>query len=83
MKLNPDKCVALRCARSLPPYQAVYLINNQPLQAVYQYACLGAKLHSSMRWSHHIQAIVNTATKTLNFVKRTLYQSESHSIFQH
>ena len=27
-----------------------------------------------MTWSYHIQAIVNKATKMLNFVKRTLYQ---------
>ena len=58
-----------------PPYQAVYLNYNQPLQAVDQYACLGVKLHSSMIWSHHIQDIVNMATKMLNFVKRTLYHA--------
>ena len=29
-----------------------------------------------MTWSHHIQAIVNKATKMLNFVKRTLYQCD-------
>ena len=33
MKLNPEKCEALRCTRSPTPYQVVYLINNQPTLA--------------------------------------------------
>ena len=74
MKLNPENCVALRCIRSPTPYQVVYLINNQPLQVMDQYTYLGVKLYSLTTWSRHIQAIVNKATKILNFVKRTLYQ---------
>ena len=27
MKLNPEKCVTLRCTRSPTPYQAVYILN--------------------------------------------------------
>ena len=73
---KPRKCVTLRCTRSPTPYQAAYLINNQPLHAVDQIYLV--KLHSSMTcnslymmgpWSHHIQAIVNKATKMLNFVE--------------
>ena len=30
-----------------------------------------------MTWSHHIQAIVNKATKMLNFVKRTLHHCDA------
>ena len=41
-----------------------------------QYSYLGVRLHGSMTWSHHIQTIVNKATKMLNFVKRTLYQCD-------
>jgi len=29
-----------------------------------------------MLWSNHIQEVINKASKTLNFVKRTLYQCE-------
>ena len=64
---KPRKCVTLRCTRSPTPYQAAYLINNQPLHAVDQIYLV--KLHSSMTWSHHIQAIVNKATKMLNLVE--------------
>ena len=60
-KVELRECVTLRCTRSPTPYQATYLINNK------QYPC---KLWSmySIPWSLHIQAIVNKATKMLNFV---------------
>ena len=74
MKLNPEKCVTLRCTRSPTPHQTTYLINKNPLQVVNQHDYLGVKIHSFMSWSHHIQVIINKATKMLNFVKRTLYQ---------
>ena len=74
--LNHEKCIILRCTRSPTPYQAVHSINKQPLQVMDQYTYLGVRLHSSMTWSHHIQPIVNKATKMLNFVKRTLYQCD-------
>ena len=77
MRLNPGKCVTLRCTRSPTPLKTTYLINEQPLQVVDQHVYLGVKLHSSMSWSHHIQAIINKATKMFNFAKRTLYQCDA------
>ena len=53
MKLNPEKCVTLRCTRSPTPHNTIYLINNQPLQVMDQHVYLGVKLHSSMSWSRH------------------------------
>ena len=55
MKLNPEKCVTLKCTRSPTPHKTTYLINKQPLQVMDQYVYLGVKLHSSMSWSHNIQ----------------------------
>ena len=77
MTLNPTKCVALSCTRSLSPSLATYSINNILLQSVEQHKYLGVLLHNSMSWSKHIQEVINKATKILNFVKRTLYQCES------
>ena len=77
MTLNPAKCVALSCTQSLSPSLATYSINNILLQSVEQHKYLGVLLHNSMSWSKHIQEVINKATKTLNFVKRTLYQCES------
>ena len=69
MKLNPEKCIILRCTRSPTPYQAAYSISKRPLQVMDQYTYFGVRLHSSMTWFHHIQAIVNKATKMLNLLK--------------
>ena len=68
MILNPAKCVTLNCTRSLSPSLAAYSINNTLLQSVEQHKYLGVLLH--------IQKVINKASKTLNFVKRTLYQCE-------
>ena len=63
---EPRECVTMRCTRSPTPYQATYLITNNP-----------CKLWSmcSISWSLHIQAIINKATKMLNFVKSTSYHA--------
>ena len=76
MTLNPAKCVILNCTRSLSPSMAAYSINNIILQSVEQHKYLGVLLHNSMSWTKHIQEVINKASKTLNFVKRTLYQCE-------
>ena len=76
MTLNPTKCVTLNCTRSLSPSLAAYSINNILLQSVDQHKYLGMLLHNSMSWTKHIQEVINKASKTLNFVKRTLYQCE-------
>ena len=74
-QLNPAKCVILNCTRSLSPSMAAYSINNIFLQSVEQHKYLGVLLHNSMSWTKHIQEVevINKASKTLNFVKRTLY----------
>ena len=76
MTLNPDKCVIINCTRSLSPSSVAYSINNTVLKSVEQHKYLGVLLHNSMSWSNHIQEVINKASKTLNFVKRTLYQCE-------
>ena len=72
MKLNSDKCVVLNCTKSHSTYQTNYYINDTPLKVVDQHTYLGVTLHKSMSWSHHIHIITNKATRTLNFIKRTL-----------
>ena len=67
-------CYSKLYTRSLSPSLAAYSINNTLLQSVEQHKYLGVLLHNSMSWSKHIQEIINKASKTLNFVKRTLYQ---------
>ena len=74
MKLNP---VTLRFTRSPTPCKTTYLINERPLQVMDQHVYLGVKLHCSVSWSHHIQVLLNKATKMLNFANRTLYKCDT------
>ena len=77
MNLNSDKCVVLHCTRSNAPFLTQYYINDKPLTAVDQYTYLGVTLDKTMSWSHHIHTITNKASKTPNFIKRTLSKCSS------
>ena len=73
------RCINLRHCKQHSyeaPSLAAYSINNILLQSVDQHKYLGVLLHNSMSWTKHIQEVINKASKTLNFVKRTLYQCE-------
>ena len=72
MKLNTDKCVLLRCTRSLTPVQYTYTLNDRALISKSQHPYLGIVFDSSISWSTHIQIVGNRAMKILNFVKRNL-----------
>ena len=72
MKLNTDKCVLLRCTRSLTPVHYTYTLNDRALILKSQHPYLGIVFDSSISWSTHIQIVGNRAMKILNFVKRNL-----------
>ena len=72
IKLNTDKCVLLRCTRSLAPVQHTYTLNNRALISKSQHPYLGIVFDGTMSWSTHIQIMGNRAVKILNFVKRNL-----------
>ena len=72
MQLNIDKCVVLRCTRSLFPITLDYKSDDITLKVVKQYKYLGIILHEGMRWLHHIQSICNKSKKSLNFLRRNL-----------
>ena len=58
MKLNTDKCVLLKCTRSLTPVQYTYTLNDQALISKSQHPYLGIVFNSSVSWSTHIQIVV-------------------------
>jgi len=68
IQLNVDKCVVLRCTRSLSPTHFVYKVNDETLQVKDQHRYLGSILHESMQWSYNIQAICVKANISLNFL---------------
>ena len=65
MKLNADKCVQLRCTRSLTPVQYTYTLNSQALISKSQHPYLGIVFDVTMSWSTHIQMVGNRAVKIL------------------
>ena len=54
MKLNADKCVLLRCTRSLTPIQYTYTLNGRALISKSQHSYLGIVFDGTMSWSTHI-----------------------------
>ena len=48
MKLNIDKCVVLRCTRSLSPLQFVYKVNDKTLKVNEQHQYFGIIFHEHM-----------------------------------
>ena len=71
MKLNTDKCVLLRCTRSLTPIQYTYTLNDRALISKSQHSYLGIVFDSSVSWSTHLQIVGNRAMKILNFSNET------------
>ena len=59
MKLNADKCVLLRCTRSLTPIQYTYTLNGRALISKSQHPYLGIVFDGTMSWSTHIQMVGN------------------------
>ena len=67
-----EKCVLLRCTRSLSPYQCNYTLNKDTLATTDQHRYLGVLLDKRLSWSPHISSIASKASQTLNFLKRNL-----------
>jgi len=77
MELNIDKCVVLRCTKSLCPVNFNYKLKNTILKLTQQHRYLGIVFHESMHWPHHIKIMCSKANKSLNFICRNL--SKCHS----
>ena len=82
MKLNIDKCVLLKCTRSLIPVTFPYTLSGQALTSKSQHPYLGIVFDNTMSWSTHIQMVSNRAMKVLNFVKRNLTDCPTNTKIQ-
>ena len=58
MQFNVNKCVTLRCDRSLQPISFTYYLNGKPFNCVTNHSYLGVLLSSSLSFSPHINNIV-------------------------
>ena len=77
VKFNIDKCVVLRCTRSLSPLQSVYKVNDKTLKVNEQHWYLGINFHEFMHWSHHISSMGSKANRSLNFLRHNLSKCSS------
>jgi len=65
---NVNKCVTLRCNRSLHPRSLIYYLNRQPLNCVTEHSYLDTLVTSSMSFSSHVNNMITKAAKILNFI---------------
>ena len=79
MRFNLDKCVTLKCYKSLSPILTNYFINDHKLENVKQHPYLGITLDQSMSFIPHINNITCKATKVLNFIKRNLHKCSQYA----
>lgn len=72
MEFNVDKCFTMRCTHSKKPIPNDYWLHSKPLQLVEDTKYLGVTLANDLTWRKHISKTVGQASKTLNFLNRTL-----------
>ena len=77
MKLNTNKCNQLSITRQRNPKETSYELENKTLKKVDHHPYLGVELSSDLKWHKHIEIITSKATKSLNFVRRHLYNCDS------
>ena len=77
MQFRPDKCSCIRFTRSHNPILLDYYLKNIKLKEAKTQKYLGVYLSSDMRWTAHIDHIVNKANRTIGFLTRNLHRCPS------
>jgi len=73
LNLNPSKCdsICISYKRSLP--LAKYTLGNQPLSTKSTLWYLGIYINSHLEWNDHVKLITAKASRTLNYLRHSLY----------
>lgn len=72
VKFNQEKCEVLKITHKRDKIRSKYYISNKELKNVQDYKDLGVIVKTNLKWSKHIESIVNKANKTLGLITRTL-----------
>ena len=72
MEFNPSKCQVVHATGSKIPIKKDYVLHGQVLESVSCAKYLGVDISSSLTWNSHINRIVSSANRTLNFVRRNI-----------
>ena len=72
IEFNPSKCQVVHVTGSKVPIKKDYLLHGQVLESVSCAKYLAVDTSSSLSWNSHINRIVSSANRTLNFVRRNI-----------
>ena len=72
MEFNVDKCFVMHPTHSKHKIQHQYTLHNQTLTPLKHSKYLGVTLSDDLTWLTHISNVVGDASRTLNFLRRTL-----------
>ena len=72
MEFNVDKCFVMHSTHSKHKIQHQYTLHNHTLIPVKHSKYLGVTLSDDLTWRTHISNVVGDASRTLNFLRRTL-----------
>ena len=70
MTFNSAKCKCLFISRKRNSSSPIMTLNNNAMELVRQYKCLGVITSSDLSWSHHIQALCSKTRKLLGLLYR-------------
>ena len=73
LKLNPTKCKALMITNKCKPIPFTYSINHQPISWSNPVKYLGVQVDSKLSWSKHCKFVVSKGTKSLNYLRRSMF----------
>ena len=73
LRLNVSKCEALLISNKCKAISFEYFVNHSPLAWRSTVKYLGVLLHSNLSWSDHCKHVSAKASKTLNFLRCTLW----------
>ena len=79
MQFNIAKCHSMSITRKRNKFETSYLLGNDLLSPVTSFTYLGIIVTSDMRWNQHISSVCSKATRTLNFIRRNVYNCTSEA----
>ena len=77
MRFNATKCYLMSIHRAKNPLTYHYNLDNHVLEQVSDNPYLGVQISDNLKWSTHINKIVNKANSTLGFIRRNLKHCNS------
>ena len=74
MSFNAGKCHVLHITRKKKTKRHEYILHGQVLTAVDHHPYLGIEFSSDLKWSTHIDQVVNKGNKMLGFLRRNMHR---------